>query len=179
MFRWEELPDRKNFSLLIQAFSIALKRVFRVIINKPELYILGEGHEKENLESLISELKLQDKVFLPGFVDNPSEILSSANLFVLSSNREGFGNVLVEALSCGLPLISTDCPSGPSEILKNGQLGKLVPVNDVKSMTDAIIEAINNPDKYSTREERMLRAKDFSVENVVNQYELLFENICS
>jgi glycosyltransferase involved in cell wall biosynthesis len=171
------LVEQKNYSLLINAFSIVTDKCANTK-KELELYIFGEGYEREKLNKLISQFKLQDKVFLPGFVDNSADLLSSSDLFVLSSNREGFPLVLPEALSCGLPVISTDCPSGPSEILKKGQLGKLVPVDDVESMAEAIIEAINNPDKYSTREERMLRAKDFSVENVVNQYESLFEEIC-
>jgi glycosyltransferase involved in cell wall biosynthesis len=170
------LDKEKNFSLLIEAFSIVLNRV-PFYQQNAELYILGEGPERDNLVLLISALKLQDKIFLPGFVENPEDLLSSADLFALCSNREGFPNVLVEALSCGLPVISTDCPSGPSEILQEGKFGKLIPVNDKESLANAIIETINTPNVNSTMEERMRRANDFSVESIVDQYESLFKDI--
>ena len=162
--------------MLIKAFFNVVKKNSKYA-KEIELYIVGDGDEKESLQLLINELALTDKVFLPGFVNKPLEILSSSDLFVLSSKREGLPTVLIEALSCGLPVVSTDCPNGPSEILKNGQLGKLVPVNDVEDMADAIIEAINNPDKYSTKEERILRAKDFSIEKVTDEYEALFKQL--
>jgi glycosyltransferase involved in cell wall biosynthesis len=168
------MDKEKNFSLLIQAFSIVVNKLSGLGKNL-ELCILGEGYERENLKSLINKLHLDNKVVLPGFVNNPSEYLNSSDLFVLSSNREGFGNVIVEALSCGLPIISTDCLSGPSEILLEGKLGKLVPVNDVECMADAIIETISSRIEISTKHERMLRARDFSVEKIVTEYELLFE----
>ena len=168
------IDKEKNFTLLIQAFSIVLKKCSG-LGKKLELFILGEGYEKEKLKLLIKDLQLDENVVLPGFVNNPAEILASSDLFVLSSNREGFGNVIVEALSCGLPIISTDCPSGPSEILKGGKYGKLIPVNDIESMANAIIETITIGAEISTPQERRLRAKDFSVDKIVNQYELLFE----
>lgn len=169
------IDKEKNFALLIRAFSIVVNKCAG-LGKKLELYILGDGNEKENLKLLIKDLNLENNVVLPGFMNNPAEILSSSNLFVLSSNREGFGNVIVEALSCGLPIISTDCPSGPSEILKRGKLGKLVPVNDVGSMADSIMETITSGIEISTPQQRMERANDFSVEKIVNQYEFLFEN---
>jgi glycosyltransferase involved in cell wall biosynthesis len=168
------LEKEKNFTLLIEAFSIMLNKTNS---DNTELYILGEGKERKDLEALINERQLQDRVFLKGFVEDPGELLSSCDLFVMCSTREGFGNVLVEALSCGLPVISSDCPSGPSEILGGGKFGKLLPVNDKESLANAIIEAINFPNAISTKEERIRRANEFSVESIVDKYESLFHDI--
>ena len=104
---------------------------------------------------------------LPGFVTDPYPWFRSADLFVLSSQWEGFGNVIVEALECGVPVVSTDCPSGPSEILDNGIYGRLVPVGDAAMLSAAIIQSLD--DKYD-RELLISRAKYFSVRNVSDQY---------
>ncbi len=172
------IDKEKNFSLLIRSFSIVVNKCSTFKKNI-ELYILGDGTEKKNLEKLIHELKLDNKIFLLGFVSEPAALLSSADLFAFSSNREGFGNVLVEALSCGLPVVSTNCLSGPSEILQNGKFGKLVPVNDVEKLANAIIEILYDENCFSEEEKtkRKRRAQDFSVESIVNQYEMLFKEL--
>lgn len=126
------LRPQKDFPTLINAFAkVRQNRAARLLI-------LGEGPERNALEALIRELGLQQDVSLLGFVENPYAYMSRASLFVLSSRWEGLPTVLIEALYCGVPVISTDCPSGPREILINGQYGSLVPVQDVPALVEAI-----------------------------------------
>lgn len=160
------LTKQKDFETLIKAFA-------KVRAQKEcHLVILGQGELRPNLELLINELDLQDSVQLPGFVDNPYTWMSSADLFVLSSIHEGFGNVLVEAMGCGTPVVSTDCPSGPSEILEDGKWGELVPVGNVELLSEAIVKVLSKPNDIDVKE----RARFFSVENSVNKYlELLID----
>ena len=155
------LKKVKDHATLIRAFAHLSSNM------KAKLIILGDGQLREELENLIAELKLQDRVSMPGFVTDPYPWYRSADLFVLSSQREGFGNVIVEALECGVPVVSTNCPSGPSEILKNGRLGKLVPVEDPGAMASAMEEALTEP---HDREQLMARAKEFSIRNISNEY---------
>ena len=117
--------------------------------------------------SLIDQLGLHDRVVLPGFVTDPYPWFRSADLFVLSSRWEGFGNVIVEALECGVPVVSTNCLSGPAEILENGRYGKLVPVQDIEAIADAIVNSLAEP---HDRELLMRRAQDFSVRKTSDQY---------
>jgi glycosyltransferase involved in cell wall biosynthesis len=108
------------------------------------LLILGEGEERSALEALTRKLGVSEDVALPGFVENPYPYLRQSALFVLSSAWEGLPTVLIEALALGAPIVSTDCPSGPAEILSNGRYGFLVPVGDVEAMADAMYKAITN-----------------------------------
>ena len=146
---------------MIKAFSIVRKhRLTRLII-------LGEGEQRTKLEALVQELGLNDDVSMPGFVDNPFAYMSKASVFVLSSLSEGFGNVLVEAMACGCPVVSTDCPGGPAEILENGKYGSLVPVGDVELLAKEIINIINFP----TNEEMLSnRAMRFSLGTICDKY---------
>jgi N-acetylgalactosamine-N,N'-diacetylbacillosaminyl-diphospho-undecaprenol 4-alpha-N-acetylgalactosaminyltransferase len=131
------LDVAKNHRMMINAFS---KLEF-----DSQLLIIGEGDLTKDLFDLIGELNLKYKVFLLGYQNNPYKYLSRSNCFVLTSNYESFGIVLLEAMACGLPIISTDCESGPREILKTDQkYGILVPVNGIKSLTDAMTEIYNN-----------------------------------
>jgi glycosyltransferase involved in cell wall biosynthesis len=107
--------------------------------------ILGEGEECSRLEALAAELGVSSDVALPGFRENAMAYLAGSALFVLSSAWEGLPTVLIEALAAGTRVVSTDCPSGPQEILQGGRLGALVPVGDVAAMTRAIIEALDRP----------------------------------
>ena len=152
---------QKNHALLIRAFA-KLPRSLNA-----KLVILGEGTLRPQLEALISELNLQGLVSLPGFTTDPYPWFRSADLFVLSSGWEGLPTVLIEALECGLPIVSTDCPSGPAEILVNGRFGKLVPVGDVDALAAAMEASLN--ESYD-RQALMNRAKDFSVERISEQY---------
>src|SRR6185503_5323877 len=131
------LRPQKDFRTLLQAFS-------RVRAARPaRLIVLGEGPERSELEELARELGIADDVSLPGSVENPYAYLSRAVAFVLSSRWEGLPTVLIEALACGLPVIATDCPSGPKEILAGGRYGKLVGVNAVEDLAAAMEEALD------------------------------------
>ena len=154
------LTQAKDFPTLIRAFALVRKK------HPARLMILGEGEERSKLETLVQELGLEKEVSLPGFVDNPYKYMKRAAVFVLSSKWEGFGNVLVEAMALGTPVVSTNCPSGPAEILENGRWGRLVPVGDVYALAEAIIETLDeehHPDVAN-------RAKDFAVELAVEKY---------
>lgn len=154
------LTHQKDFETLIHAFKKVREK------KDCNLMILGEGKLRYELEQLINNLDLNDSVQLPGFVDNPYAWMSHADLFVLSSIHEGFGNVIVEAMACGTPVVSTDCPSGPSEILADGLWGELVPPRNSDLLAQAIINSLDNPNKKDIKN----RAAFFSVDNAVDQY---------
>ena len=151
----------KDFSTLLRAFSLIHKKI------KQDLIVLGEGPLRENLERQVAELNLADRVHLPGYQSNPFPLYRGADLFVLSSVFEGFGNVLVEALALGLPVVATQCPGGPKEILEGGRLGRLVPVGDPKALADAMLATLAKPLAASLLR---ARAKDFAVEKVADTY---------
>ena len=127
---------------------------------------MGEGEERATLQGLINELELNDDVTLLGFKPNPIAYMKKATVFVLSSNWEGFGNVLVEAMACGTPVISTDCPSGPSEILEDGKWGRLVAAGNVDALACAIKETLDETVHPNVAK----RAQDFSVCAAVDRY---------
>ena len=133
-----KLKAQKDFPTLIRAFA-------RVRAQRPaRLIILGEGPRRRALLSLARQLGVAEDVELPGFQPNPYAYMARAAVFVLSSAWEGFGNVLVEAMACGLPTVSTDCPSGPAEILQDGRYGRLVPVGDSTALADAIVQTLEH-----------------------------------
>ena len=131
------LDPVKDFITLIKAFAVVIESI------NCRLVIIGEGVERKKLESLIVKLGLEDSVLLPGFVNNPFSYMKYASVFVLSSLAEGFGNVLVEAMACKLPIISTDCPMGPREILTDK--GTLVPIENFEIMADQIRKVLSMP----------------------------------
>jgi glycosyltransferase involved in cell wall biosynthesis len=131
------LKPQKNHAQLLRAFA-------RMGREDTKLMILGEGPLRSDLERLAAELGILDRVVLPGFQIDPWPFYASASLFVLSSNWEGFANVVLEALAAGLPVVSTDCPSGPAEILDHGRFGALVPVGDEAALAAAMERALNN-----------------------------------
>jgi glycosyltransferase involved in cell wall biosynthesis len=133
------LQPQKDYAMLLQAFArVREKRPVRLII-------LGEGKERPRLEAMVEALNLREDVSLPGFVKNPFAYMARSSLFVLSSRWEGLPTVLIEALCCGTPVVSTDCPSGPREILQNGRFGRIVPVGDVGAFAQAIIKSLDEP----------------------------------
>jgi glycosyltransferase involved in cell wall biosynthesis len=155
------LNVQKDFPTLLRAFRMLRKK------QSVRLLILGEGEERARLEALITELRLTDDVALPGFSENPYACLSRAAAFVLSSRWEGLPTVLIEALACGCPVIATDCPSGPREILCGGDYGTLVPVGDVEAMSEAMGRALEAPRRSAALTEHASR---YSVERAVSQY---------
>ncbi|WP_045224605.1 glycosyltransferase [Methyloterricola oryzae] len=133
------LTRQKDFPTLIRAFA-------QVRAQRPcHLLILGEGGLRPELEALVHALRLKDAVSLPGFLDNPFPCMAAARLFVLSSRWEGSGNVITEALALGVPAVSTDCPSGPAEILGYGRFGRLTPVGDVSALAEAMLATLDDP----------------------------------
>lgn len=150
----------KRQDLLIRAFA-------RLRLTNATLCIIGEGRERARLEALVETLGLQGRVLLPGYQADTAPWYAHADLFVLSSDHEGFGNVIVEALEQGTPVVSTDCPSGPREILDNGRYGALVPVGDV----DALAKAMENSlAREHDHEALKRRACDFSVDKAAAAY---------
>lgn len=165
------LDAQKSFHVLISAFADVLKHT------PAKLVILGEGHERPRLERLTASLGIQDSVSLPGFVENPHPWMRQAAVFCLSSAYEGFGYVLVEAMACGCPVISTDCPSGPDEIIHPGENGMLVPVDNVVALADAIRRILVD-DRLRNKliQGGLARADDFTVPEMVNQYERVYQS---
>ncbi|MCP4682475.1 MAG: glycosyltransferase [Desulfobacterales bacterium] len=152
---------QKDFPTLIRAFA-KLRRT------RPcRLMILGRGKDQDRLEALAAELGVSEDFALPGFVANPYKYLAKAHLFVLSSAWEGFGNVLAEAMSVGLPVVSTDCPHGPREILEDGRHGPLVPVGDVDALVRAMARTLDHPPEPGALR---ATAKRFTVEACVDGY---------
>ena len=155
------LVPQKDHPTLIRAFA-------RLRARRPaHLVLLGEGTERPRLEALIYELGVGDDVELLGFVERPVDYMRRSDVFVFSSAWEGFGNVIVEALATGCPVVSTDCPSGPAEILDGGRYGMLVPVGDASALADAILTTLDAPPDPNFLK---ARAAEFSVEGIADQY---------
>jgi glycosyltransferase involved in cell wall biosynthesis len=164
------LTAQKAFSVLIEAFALVRKS------QRARLLILGEGEDRPMLEALTRQLGLQQDVDLPGFVSNPYPYMAHASLFVLSSRWEGLPTVLVEAMSLRTPVISTDCPSGPREILKSGQYGQLLPMDDPDAMALAIQNSLANGSTRPLEESW----KPFELDFVTDQYlSMLFRSLPS
>ena len=163
------LAREKDFPTLVRAFArLAARRPCRLII-------LGEGSKRTKIEGLVEESGLTDRVSLPGWVENPFAFMARTSVFVLSSRWEGLPTVLVEALACGCPCVSTDCPSGgPAEILLNGELGLLVPVGDDAALAQAMERVLNQPPNRHVLQQR---AADFSADRAVDAYEKLLSEL--
>ncbi len=133
------LVPAKDHATLIHAFSLVAQA------SSARLIVFGEGSERSRLESLVRALDLDERVDLPGFDPDPYPAMSHAAAFVLSSRYEGLAIVLLEALCLGVPVVATDCKSGPSEVLDSGRLGRLVPVGDVQALAAGMLAAIDEP----------------------------------
>jgi glycosyltransferase involved in cell wall biosynthesis len=155
------LEGQKNFPLLLDAFARLRQR------RPARLLILGDGDKRAQLKAQAQALRIPDDVALPGFVANPYAAFARAALFVLSSDYEGLPTVLIEALACGCPVVSTDCPSGPAEILDGGRFGELVPVRDAPALAAAMARTLDHP---LLAETLRTRGGEFSLERSVAQY---------
>lgn len=154
------LIAQKDFLTLIEAFA-------KVRRERPaRLLILGEGELRGVLADRAAQLGLSADIALPGFDDNPFAAMRAAQVFVVSSRFEGLSCVLIEAMACGTRVVSTDCPSGPSEILQDGKWGSLVPVGDVEALAAAISAALDDQDPPAVQ----VRASEFSDEIAVGRY---------
>jgi glycosyltransferase involved in cell wall biosynthesis len=143
-----------------------------------KLVILGEGPDRSRLEKLVVGLGLCDDVALPGFDENPYSAMRHATAFVLSSLYEGFGNVLVEALAVGTPVVSTRCPVGPDEIITDGVTGLLVPPADDEALAQSILRILDDSElRRKLSANGPARAADFGLERSVAQYESAFERL--
>lgn len=157
------LHKQKGYRHLLLAFAHAISQ------RPAHLVILGEGDDREELQSLAASLGIAAHVHFLGYTPNPLAYMRHAAVFVLSSIAEGFGNVIVEALACGTPVISTDCPHGPREILAGGRYGTLVPVDDVDALACAITASLDRP-KPSMSNELKEHLRLFSIETIGKQY---------
>ncbi len=155
------LEVQKDYPTLLRALAI---------VNQSypcRLIIMGEGRERDSLDELAQELGIQQQLAMPGHIGNPFNIMRGCDLFVLSSAWEGFGNVIAEALAVGTPVVSTDCPSGPCEILNNGEFGPLVSMKDPQALANAICTTLDNPLSSQLLEQR---GQSFNVQHSVDHY---------
>jgi glycosyltransferase involved in cell wall biosynthesis len=134
------LSHQKDFGTLIRAFAIVRERV------ASRLLIVGDGDLRGETEGLIRELGLEESADIVGFVDNPFRYMARSTVYAMSPRYEGLGNVYIEAQVCGLPIVSTDCPGGPREILLDGEAGLLVPVGDATAMAEGIVRYLESPE---------------------------------
>lgn len=155
----------KNHPFLLRAFA-------KLTRADAQLMFVGDGQGRDALAALACELGVQDRVIFAGFQPDPTPFYKTADVFVLSSDYEGFGNVIVEAMACGAPVVSTDCPCGPSEILAGGRYGRLVPVGDVDAMAIALGATLEEPLEVEVLQRR---AADFSPSKAAQAYLNLLE----
>lgn len=155
------LTPQKDFPTLLKAFA----RVRNV--RPARLLILGEGKERMKLEALARVLGVDAHVAMPGFILNPFPYMRRATMLVMSSVYEGLPGVLIEAMACGCPVVSTDCPSGPGEILDRGAYGALVPVGDDAALAKAILATLDRP---PDRSRLSARAALFSEDGKADEY---------
>jgi len=133
---------QKRHDVLLEAFSLLLRKDYK---NKLELWLCGDGYLKKSIQKQIKELSLENHVKLLGHIPNPYPVFKQANLFVLSSDWEGMPNVIIEAMGLGVPVVSTNCPFGPSEIIDHGQTGFLCPPSNPISLANTLSEALCHP----------------------------------
>jgi len=162
------LIHHKNHAILIKSFA-------KLHGIDARLIILGEGEERNSLVKLIYKLGVQHKVVLFGFQKNPFKFIARSTVFIHPSDWEGFGNVIIEAMACGVPVISTRCPSGPNEIITNEVNGLLIPVGDVDALATATMRLLKD-DQLRERliEAGRKRANDFKLEKMMKAYEQVF-----
>lgn len=158
------LVPAKNQLLLLEAFADVAKEMAAGLV------ICGEGRVRDALMTRAAELSIADRLSLPGFVEDIGRAYADADLFVLSSDWEGYPLVLVEALQAGLPVVATDCDFGPREILDDGRYGHLVPVGSKREFAQAMLEALSTTVNASAQRER---AQQLSGNSLIDRYETL------
>ena len=164
------MNKQKGFDILIKSFAKTNLR------KRVKLVILGEGEERKNLEKLIVKYDLKSQVLLFGRVDNPFIYMKYAKFFILSSRYEGFGNVLLEALTCGAPVVATNCEAGPSEIIENEENGLLVPVEDEEALKVAMEKLFYDRELYMRLKENTRKSiEKFNVKNIAKDWMKLLE----
>ena len=156
------LSEAKNFPLLLQAFARLRART------RARLVIFGDGPMRPQLRQLADELGIASEMDMPGFVDNLYAYFARSSLFVLSSRLEGLSNVLIEAMAVGTPVVSTDCPSGPAEVLEHGRLGTLIPLDDVDALAEAMQSSLAAP--IDPELLRTIARERYSVEHSATAY---------
>ena len=169
------LTQAKDYPTLIRAFAL-----YRKNNNQGILLILGQGEQEKELKTIVNSLEIKNNVLFLGHIDNPYKFMRIASVLVLSSVWEGFGNVIVEAMALGVPVISTDCKYGPGEIITHRKNGLLVEVGDddkIAKYMELIVEDEGFTDKL--RKETIKRAQDFSINDIVNQYVQVINGIIS
>jgi len=166
------LHQQKGFDILIKSFAkSALKNIVKLVI-------LGEGEERKNLEELIIKLDLKSQVLLLGKVDNTFIYMKYAKFFILSSRYEGFGNILLEALTCETPVIATACETGTSEIIENRENGLLVPVKDEDALKSAMEELFYDQKLYEKLKANTRKSVEkFDIENIIKEWINLFKEV--
>jgi glycosyltransferase involved in cell wall biosynthesis len=167
------LVDDKDHQTMLKAFSKVNEEI------KSKLVILGEGEREAELKALAKELQIEDRVYFAGFQKNPYVYFKQADVFALSSKREGFGHVLAEALAVGVPVVSTACRPGAVEVLENGKYGKLSDVGDPTGLAENMLEVLRLDDEKRKEmiDQGLARANEFNAKTIVKQYEEAFEDL--
>ena len=165
------LTKQKDHITLLKAMKIVLKKV------QCNLIIIGEGSERDNIYKFIQDNDLESNVNLIGYKSNPWKYLSRSDLFVLSSIWEGFGNVIVESMMLGVPVISSDCNSGPSEILDEGKYGDLFEIRDYHKLSELILKEFNSSESKKKLNLGLQRSNNFSINEISKKYSDSFEKL--
>jgi len=167
------LSPPKDWKTLLVAFGIV------ATATSATLCIVGEGEDRERIIQLARDAGVADRVVLAGNRPNPYEYMSHADVFVLCSHYEGFGMVLLEAMACGVPVVATDCESGPREIISHGQNGLLVAPEDPVALSDGILSVLGDPDlAQRLRQGGLKRAEEFNLHDAVEAYRQVAERVC-
>jgi glycosyltransferase involved in cell wall biosynthesis len=166
------LEKEKNLPFLLRTFSQVRKKI------EAKLLIIGEGSEKVLLQNLSAELGIADDVIFVGYQRNPYKYIVKSDIFVHTCLFEGFPNIVLEAMAFGVPVVTMDCPYGPRDIIKHGENGFLVPMNDERALVDTLLKLANNKElRDLTAKKGFERVMDFSIKKMVDGYESFFCNI--